>query len=73
MSPTCRATSRLSTVCDPQFEGFVGIRELDSALTYAYFAPTADGWAQLDDRTVQCVLCSEDGTKLEGSAKGAES
>lgn len=58
--------------CDPQFESFVGISEVDSALSYAFFAPTADGWAQLDDRTVQCVLYSEDGTTLEGSAKGSK-
>jgi len=58
--------------CDPQFEAFVGLNEADSALTYAYFSPTQDGWEQLDDRTIQCVLFSEDGTPLEGSAKGTK-
>ncbi|QMU98331.1 hypothetical protein FVO59_14930 [Microbacterium esteraromaticum] len=58
--------------CDPQFEAFVGISELDSALTYAYFSPTQDGWERLGDRTIQCVLYSEDGTQLEGSAKGTK-
>lgn len=55
--------------CDPQFESFVGISEADSSLSYAYLSPTADGWEQLDDRTVQCVLYSEDGSPLRGSAK----
>ena len=58
--------------CDPQFEAFVGISEADSVLTYAYFSPTPDGWEQLDDRKIQCVLYSEDGTQLEGSAKGTK-
>lgn len=56
--------------CDPQFESFVSISEADSSLSYAYLSPTADGWEHLDDRTIQCVLYSEDGTQLEGSAKG---
>ncbi|MEV7620939.1 septum formation family protein [Microbacterium sp. NPDC089321] len=58
--------------CDPQFEAFVGLSEADSTLTYAYFSPTKDGWEQLDDRTIQCVLFSEEGTPLEGSAKGTK-
>jgi len=58
--------------CDPQFEAFVGLSDEDSSLTYAYLSPTADGWEQLDDRTVQCVLFAEDGSKLEGTAKGSK-
>lgn len=58
--------------CEPEFASFVGISEEESSLTYAYFSPTPQGWSEVDDRTIQCVLFTEDGTQLEGSAEGTK-
>lgn len=56
------------TFCGEEFEGFVGMPYADSALYYWSFYPTKDSW-RLDDRTIQCVLESED--PVTGSLEGA--
>ncbi len=55
--------------CIPAFESYVGIAYADSELDYWYLSPTADGWEQIPDRTVQCAVWDPSG-KLSGSAKG---
>ncbi|WP_336645680.1 septum formation family protein [Microbacterium sp. USHLN186] len=57
--------------CGDAFEGYVGVSYEESMLEFAYFSPTEDGWTQLDDRVVQCVLYAGDGSRLETSMKDA--
>ncbi|MGB4136634.1 MAG: septum formation family protein [Microbacterium sp.] len=57
--------------CEPEFTSFVGLEpEADSTLGFTYYSPTQDGWEQLNDRVIQCVLGSLDGSSLTGSMKG---
>jgi hypothetical protein len=55
--------------CAAEFEDFVGIPYLESALYVTHLTPTQDSWDG-GDREIVCVL-SEPGEKLEGSMEGA--
>jgi hypothetical protein len=54
--------------CYAEFEKFVGVALEDSAYLYTGFYPTKDTWEQLDDRTLQCIVSSEE--PVEGCLKG---
>lgn len=56
--------------CDPAFETFVGLPYDESSLDYTYYAPTAESWAQLNDRLVSCVITDPNGP-VTGSLQGA--
>jgi hypothetical protein len=56
--------------CLDEFEGFVGIGYLDSALEIFPITPTEQSWSQ-GDRVVYCVLYALDLSKLEGSMQGS--
>jgi hypothetical protein len=55
--------------CYAEFEKFVGLSYDESLYGYTGFYPTQDTWEQLDDRTLQCIVSSEEPVK--GSLKGA--
>jgi hypothetical protein len=46
--------------CYAEFEKFVGLSYDESVYGYTGFFPTKDTWEQLDDRTLQCVVSSEE-------------
>jgi hypothetical protein len=46
--------------CYAEFEKFVGLSYDESVYGYTGFYPTKDTWEQLDDRTLQCVVSSEE-------------
>lgn len=54
--------------CYAEFEKFVGMSYDESKYGYTGFYPTKDTWEQLDDRTLQCIVSSEEPVK--GSLKG---
>lgn len=56
--------------CVDAFEGYVGSAADDSELDMTYIYPTADGWTQLNDRTITCFVGSEDGG-ITGTVKGS--
>lgn len=56
--------------CIAEFPNYVGTEYEDSALTYWPMTPTEDGWRELGDREVMCMLYDESGP-LAGSAKGS--
>ncbi|MFD5225666.1 septum formation family protein [Microbacterium sp. NPDC058342] len=58
--------------CAAEFATFVGVAAEESALHYFYYWPTSQGWTELDDRLIQCVLYAEDESKLDASMKGAK-
>lgn len=58
--------------CYEAFEPFVGIEYESSIYGYSYFHPTADSWASLGDREIQCLLNDFEGGMLIGSAAGTE-
>lgn len=55
--------------CYEQFGTFVGVSYDESQYGYTGFYPTQDTWEQLDDRTLQCVISSEE--PVTGTLKGA--
>jgi hypothetical protein len=55
--------------CYAEFGKFVGLSYDESKYGYTGFYPTKDTWEQLDDRTLQCIVSSEDPVK--GTLKGA--
>lgn len=65
------ALSVIELECVPAFDAFVGVPYIDSELDFFTFEPTTQGW-QEGDRTVQCALYALDGSKLTGSARGAQ-
>ena len=46
--------------CYEQFATFVGLSYDESVYGYTGFFPTKDTWEQLDDRTLQCIVSSEE-------------
>lgn len=56
--------------CTPAFGEFVGLSWEESSLDYFYFAPTEEGWNEVGDRIVTCVIGTE-GVTVTGSAEGS--
>lgn len=56
--------------CLDEFDGFVGVSYLNSALDLFPITPTAESWAE-GDRVVLCALYALDLSKLEGSMEGS--
>ena len=54
--------------CYAEFEKFVGLSFDESKYGYTGFYPTQDTWEQLDDRTLQCIVSSEE--PVTGSLEG---
>jgi Septum formation len=46
--------------CYAEFEKFVGLSYDESVYGYTGFYPTQETWDQLDDRTLQCIVSSEE-------------
>ncbi|CAN5809917.1 hypothetical protein BH18ACT6_BH18ACT6_06750 [soil metagenome] len=59
-----------TNVCVEQFEAYVGIDYLSSALEVFSIYPSEDSWAD-GDRELICVLYNVDLSKLTGSMEGA--
>ena len=57
--------------CVPAFNDFVGALWEDSELWASAINPTAQGWEEIDDRLVQCVIFDPEG-EVTGSLRGAE-
>lgn len=55
--------------CYDEFEKFVGLSYDESEYGYTGFYPTQDTWEQLDDRTIQCIVSSDE--PVEGTLKAA--
>ena len=60
-----------SDLCLPQFEPYVGSDYFESALDWEALWPTEEGWDELDDRGVVCLLYDLSGVKLTGSARNS--
>ena len=59
------------SACRGAFEGYVGIdRDSSSYLGHAYH-PSAESWAQ-GDRAITCLITSQDGQPLTGSARNSK-
>lgn len=56
--------------CAAEFEGYVGLEEVDSRLTYVVSVPSEASWRD-GDRQVICVLIDLEGDDLVGSARGS--
>lgn len=61
-------TKKFDEWCYAEFEKFVGLSYDESVYGYTGFYPTQETWDQLDDRTLQCVVSSEE--PVTGSLKG---
>jgi hypothetical protein len=61
-------TKKFEEWCFTEFEKFVGLSYDESVYGYTGLFPTKDTWEQLDDRTLQCVVSSEE--PVTGSLKG---
>ncbi|MFI9484842.1 septum formation family protein [Promicromonospora sp. NPDC052451] len=55
--------------CYAEFGKFVGLSYDESQYGYTGFYPTQATWEQLDDRTLQCIISSEE--PVTGTLKGA--
>ncbi|MCL3778488.1 MULTISPECIES: septum formation family protein [unclassified Actinomyces] len=55
--------------CFDAFEMYVGIPLSDSSYDVQSLQPTVSSWAH-GDRTINCLITSQDGTELVGSARG---
>lgn len=56
--------------CLAKFEPFVGVAYEDSALDFTYFSPLEDGWNELGDKLVSCLIIDPNGPST-GSLAGA--
>lgn len=56
--------------CLGAFQGFVGIAFETSIYEISTITPTAESWAQLQDREVLCLIGQAEGTLTTGTAKG---
>ncbi|WP_369370273.1 septum formation family protein [Promicromonospora sp. Populi] len=54
--------------CYAEFEKFVGLSFEESVYSYTGFYPTQETWEQLNDRTLQCIISSEE--PVTGSLEG---
>ncbi|MDH4362663.1 MAG: septum formation family protein [Acidimicrobiia bacterium] len=61
---------RADESCLGAFQGFVGIDFETSIYEISTITPTAESWAQLDDREVLCLIGQAEGTLSTGTAKG---
>ncbi|MFD6142585.1 septum formation family protein [Promicromonospora sp. NPDC060271] len=61
-------TKKFDEWCYDEFEKFVGLSYDESVYGYTGFFPTQATWDELDDRTLQCVVSSEE--PVTGSLKG---
>ena len=50
------------TGCLDRFESFVGVPYEQSELYFMTLQPTREGWVQMDDREITCLLVPESGT-----------
>lgn len=57
--------------CAGEFEGFVGTAYDNSEIELTYLTPTAEGWSQLRDRTITCLVGSDAGD-ITGTLKGTQ-
>lgn len=57
--------------CDPAYEAYIGVGYADSTLDWWFIQPTEQGWNELDDRVMQCVVFDPAG-KVEGSLAGTQ-
>ncbi len=64
------ALQAASLRCLDQFDAFVGIDYLDSALDLFPITPTTESWAE-GDRVVYCALYALDLSRLTGSMRGS--
>lgn len=48
--------------CYERFQSFVGISYEQSELYFTALEPTKEGWVELDDREITCLLVPESGT-----------
>jgi Septum formation len=55
--------------CGAAFEDFVGLPESETTLTWTYYSPLEDGWAN-GDREILCLAADTEGT-VTGSLEGA--
>lgn len=57
--------------CDTAFAEYVGLPYRDSELDNYWFVPTEASWNRLDDRTIQCIVYSNDEVteSFRGSAR----
>ena len=57
--------------CDTAFADYVGIPYAQSELDNYWFVPTEASWNRLDDRTIQCIVYSNDEVteSFQGSAR----
>ena len=58
-------------LCLPQFDPYVGRDYLESSLDWDALFPTLDGWTELDDRGVVCLLFDLNLQKLTGTARNS--
>jgi len=56
--------------CYTEFERYVGIAYEDSLLEFGWLVPTEASWAEVDDRTVTCIVYNLDLSKMTGSMQG---
>jgi hypothetical protein len=57
--------------CYARFQAFVGAPYETSRYDIATITPTQGTWDEFDDREVLCVVTHYDGTKKQGTARGA--
>ena len=55
--------------CAQEFNHYVGVSYLDSALFFTYLLPSARGWQQREDRAVLCFITTT-GQPLTATVKG---
>ena len=61
---------KTADVCYDAYADYVGKSLDESSLTATALTPTSSSWT-LGDRTVSCVITSQDGSDLTSSAKGS--
>lgn len=62
---------KTADVCYDAYADYVGTSLDESSLTATALTPTSSSWT-LGDRTVSCVITSQDGSDLTSSAKGSK-
>ena len=62
---------KTADVCYDAYADYVGKSLDESSLTATALTPTSSSWT-LGDRTVSCVITSQDGSDLTSSAKGSK-
>ncbi len=62
---------KTADVCYDAYADYVGTSLDESSLTATALTPTSSSWT-LGDRTVSCIITSQDGSDLTSSAKGSK-